>query len=139
MAIAPQLKPTSAPAGQPFPPRLMIPLVALNISLLDTYLNGTFDYAESLLQAVTTDEKSTLKTAITRGRVALDKAAEMRKKKTVLTDKESIQEQAKLMCESMQNLSFIGDIVFKHFDKGTILNDRLIASILTASRTNYGR
>lgn len=131
--------PTPAPFGQAFPPRLMTPLVALNVGLLDTYLNGTFDYAEGLLSAVTADERSVLKPAIVRGRMALDKAAELRKNKKVLTDTESVTSQTKLMCESIQNLSLIGDLVYRHFDKGTILNDKLIATILTASRTNHGR
>lgn len=130
--------PTSAPIGQAFPPRLMTPLVALNVGLLAIYLNGTFNYAESLSQAVTTDERSTLKTAITRGRVALDKASEMRKGKNVLTDSKSIQEQTKLMCDAIQNAGIIGDIIYKNVNSGTILNNKLVASILTSSRTNRG-
>jgi hypothetical protein len=131
--------PNTAPMGQTFPPRLMTPLVGLNVGLLHTYIDSSLTYAESLLQAVTTDERSIMKTAITRGRMALDKAATLRKKKSILIDKESIQEQTKLMCDAIQNLGLVGDIVFKHFENGTILNDRLIATILTASRTNYGR
>jgi hypothetical protein len=131
--------PNTAPMGQTFPPRLMSPLVGLNVGLLHTYIDSSLTYAESLLSAVNSDERSILKTAITRGRMALDKASELRKNKKVLTDSKSIDEQAALMSEAMGNLSLIAQVVYKNFQSGTILNNKLIATILTASRTNHGR
>lgn len=134
------IKPTTAPA-QPMPLRILMPLVALNVGTLESYLQASFDYAESILQSVNSDERSVMKDAITAGRTALQQAAKARKDAPLVTDSKAIQEQSKPLADAFQNLNFAAEIVMKHFNTGTMLNDRLIAKIVvnsrTAARRNY--
>lgn len=131
----PPKKPAVVPAGQPFPSRLMMPLVALNVGAMSDYLTASFEYSETILQSVTSDERTVIKDAIAAGRTALQQAAKARKDAPLITDSKAIQEQSKLMCEAMQALNGIGEIVVKNFTTGTMINNRLVAKIVVNART----
>ncbi len=137
MTTAPPNRAATTP-GQTYPPRLIAPLVALNAGLLHTYLTEGFAYAETILTAMSVNEKAILKTAIAAGRLSMNKAETLLKNKSVVIDAKSTLDQTRLICEALQNLSLIGDIVFAHIDKGTIINDRLCAHIITTSRLHNG-
>lgn len=136
MATQPPKKPAAAPAGQPFPARLMMPLVALHVGAMSDYISASLDYAESILASVTSDERSVIKDAITTGRNAISNAAKLRKDAPLVTDSTAIQAQSKLMCDAMQALNAVGEIVVKNFTTGTMINNRLIAKIVVNARTN---
>lgn len=132
----PPKKPAAPPIGQPFPARLMMPLVALHVGAMSDYISANMDYAETILQSVSSEERSVIKDAITTGRNAISNAAKLRKDAPLITDSKAIQEQSKLMCEAMQALNGIGEIVVKNFTTGTLINNRLIAKIVVSARTN---
>lgn len=131
--------PTSRPTGQPFPPRLIAPLVALNVTLLTDYLAATLKHADGLLSSMRTSERVEAEAALKNGRASLNKVLALKNNGGLLTDSNEVMAHTKLIAEMLQSVALIGDIIFKNLQTGTILNNRLVASILTASRTKHGR